>query len=235
MDIDKKIIVSDYDNTFYLNSEDIEKNKVAVKDFRKNGNIFVIATGRSYSDFYIEVNKYNIKYDYLILNHGATILDKNNNIIYNFSIKNEIIQNIKNDLQLEKAYYTFCCSELESRVDFEHEDITKINIQYNSIEDARNICETIIEKYHDFVNAYLVSEKILEIISKEINKSKAINLLLNEIETPKQNVYTIGDGYSDIGMVKDFNGFAMKDSVDELKQIAKKEYDSLSQLIYEII
>ena len=77
----KKLLVSDYDQTFYINDEDIEKNKIAVNEFRKKGNIFVIATGRSYADFMKKKNQYNIEYDYLIINHGATILDKKENII----------------------------------------------------------------------------------------------------------------------------------------------------------
>ena len=52
MNIDKKILVSDYDKTFYLNDEDIEKNKIAINEFRKRENIFIIATGRSYFDFH---------------------------------------------------------------------------------------------------------------------------------------------------------------------------------------
>ena len=84
----KKIIFSDYDQTFYVSDEDIEKNKIAVKEFKSRGNIFVIATGRSYLDFYKKLNQYNFDYDYVILNHGATILDKNDNVFCNFSIKN---------------------------------------------------------------------------------------------------------------------------------------------------
>lgn len=38
-----KMIVSDYDKTFYLNDKDIENNKLLVNQFRKKGNIFVIA------------------------------------------------------------------------------------------------------------------------------------------------------------------------------------------------
>ena len=30
MDVNKKNFVSDYDQTFYLNDEDIEKNKIAI-------------------------------------------------------------------------------------------------------------------------------------------------------------------------------------------------------------
>ena len=36
-------------------------------------------------------------------------------------------------------------------------------------------------------------------------------------------------------MIKDFKGYAMIDSVEELKNIAKKEYKSVSELINEII
>lgn len=80
MNANKKILVSDYDQTFYLNDEDIEINKKAVAKFRKEGNIFIIATGRSYFDFHNKVDMYNFEYDYVIINHGATILDKNDNV-----------------------------------------------------------------------------------------------------------------------------------------------------------
>ena len=71
----RKILVSDYDQTFYLNDEDIEKNKKSVEEFRKKGNIFVFATGRSYFDFMNKAEQYKLKWDYLIINHGATILE----------------------------------------------------------------------------------------------------------------------------------------------------------------
>jgi hypothetical protein len=235
MNTNKKILVSDYDQTFYLNDEDIEKNKIAINKFRKKGNIFVIATGRSYLDFKNKVDLYKFEYDYVIINHGATILDKANNVFANFSIKNNIVSNIKNDLQLEKSIKEFCCSRLESRVDFEHKDLTKINVKYNSKDEAMNINKDINDKYSEFVNSYYVTENSVEIISNEINKSKAIDLLLNRLNVLRENVYTIGDGYSDIEMIKDFNGYAMKKSVVELKEVAKKEYDSVSELINEIM
>lgn len=41
----KKILVSDYDNTFYINDTDIKNNIDKVNKFRNKNNIFVIATG----------------------------------------------------------------------------------------------------------------------------------------------------------------------------------------------
>ena len=138
-------------------------------------------------------------------------------------------------MQLEKSIKSFCCSKLESRVDFEHNDLTKINVKYNTKEEAMTINEIINNKYSNDVNSYYVTENSLEIISNKTNKSNAINLLIERLNILQENVYTIGDGYSDIEMIKDFNGYAMRESVNELKQVAIKKYESVSNLIDEII
>ena len=231
----KKILVSDYDQTFYLNDEDIKRNKKAVNSFRKKENIFVIATGRSYFDFYNKANLYNFDYDYVIINHGATILDKDDNIYYNFSINDKIISSIKENLRLDKSVKFYCCSKLESRVDFNYSELTKIYVKYNTKEEAMEINKIINNKFSDYINSYYVTENAVEIISNETSKSNAIKLLLAKLNVAKENVYTIGDGYSDIEMIKDFNGYAMINSVDELKRVAKNEYESVSVLINKII
>ena len=227
----KKLLVSDYDQTFYINDEDIEKNKIAVNEFRSKGNIFVIATGRSYDDFMKKKNEYNIQYDYLIINHGATILNKDDNIIFNEEITNEILDNLKSDLRIEDSERNFCCSMLESRVDLEHRDLTKIHDKYSDLEYSNEIQKKLKEKYNSFLNVYWVSGNSLEIISKKINKSKAIKLLSEKIKIRQEEIYTIGDGYSDIEMVKDYNGYAIKEAVKELKEVAIDEIESVSDLI----
>lgn len=231
----KKILVSDYDQTFYLNDDDIEKNKIAIKSFREKGNIFVIATGRSFFDFKNKSDLYDIDYDYVIINHGATILNKNNDITYNFSINNEIIDELKQDLEIEKSIKTFCCSELESRVDFDYNNLTKIHVKYNDKETAMTINDKINKKYDKYINAYFVTGNAIEIIAKETDKSFAIELLLKDLEVSKNCVYTIGDGYSDIEMIRNFNGYCMKESVDELKALAEKEYESVSSLVNDLM
>lgn len=231
----KKIIASDYDRTFYVNDEDIQKNKDAVDEFINLGNKFIIATGRSYYDLMKKVNQYNIVYDYAIINHGATILNKENEPIYNLPMDNSIISQLKNDLELEKSIDWFCCSELESRVDFEHKDLTKINVKYETKKKSIEMNEKINQKYSDFVTSYNITSSSIEIVSNKTNKSKAIKMIANNVEVENSNIYTIGDGYSDIQMIKDFNGYCMQESVEELKDTALGQCKSVSELVNKVI
>ena len=200
------MLVSDYDQTFYINDNDIEKNKKAVEQFQNKGNIFVIATGRSYLDFKNKLDLYNFNYDYVILNHGATILDKDNNIFANYSIDSNIIKDIYEDLNIKESINSFNCSELESRVDFNHQNLTKINVKYNSREEAMRINKIINDKYSNYVVSYFVNTNSIEIISNQTNKSNAINILIERLGLSKDDIYTIGDGYSDIDMMNSLEG-----------------------------
>ena len=230
----RKILVSDYDQTFYLNDEDIEKNKKSVENFRKHENIFIFATGRSYFDFMNKAERYKLKWDYLIINHGATILDKNNNIISNYTIDNNIIKNIEKDLEIKKSINHFCCKLENSRTDFNDKYLTKIYAKYEK-DKAEQINSLINKKYSEFVNCYLVSGNAVEIISNKTCKSNAIEEIVQIEKVNRENIFTIGDGYSDIEMIKNYNGYCMEKSVQELLKICNgKIVKSVSELIEEI-
>ena len=230
-----KMLVSDYDRTFYLNDLDIEKNILAVKHYRDKKNIFVIATGRSFYDFKKKAEKYNIEYDYLLINHGATILDNKDNIITSFSMNNDIVKQVIDDLDIEDTIEFFCCNLDNSRCNKDDKDLTKIHVKYSSLSKAIAVCEHINNKYSDFVVCYNLFNGMLEIISNKINKSIAIEVLIKLYNIDEKNVYTIGDGNSDIDMIKDFKGYCVENSVDELLKICKnKTVKSVSDLIEKI-
>ena len=72
----------------------------------------------------------------------------------------------------------------------------------------------------------------LEIVNVKVNKAVAINKLLNLLNVDTAEIYTIGDGYSDIEMIKQYDGYCMKDAIDELKKYCKnKQVDSVSELV----
>ena len=84
--MNKKVLVVDYDRTLFINNNDMLNNIKAINNFRSKGNIFVIATGRTYSSLKKEIDKHKIQYDYLILNHGALVIKNDNTALFHYKI-----------------------------------------------------------------------------------------------------------------------------------------------------
>lgn len=220
-----KLLASDYDDTFYINDSDIKNNVKLVQEFM-NENLFIIATGRSYDDFKKAQEKYNIKYNYLIINHGSTII-KNDEIIYNIYIDNEFKNKLVEVLNLDNNY--FACSEKLSRVDITCDNITKINIKYGA--KAKEINNFLNLNYSKYIKSILISEGTIEIIANNVGKEVALKYLIESLNINKDDVYTIGDGYSDIKMIENYNGYCMKHSAFELSNLTATKLNSVSELI----
>lgn len=229
-----KVLVSDYDGTYYTSEYSIRKNNYEVQKFIKNNNIFIIATGRSYTSFLRQKEMYNIYYDYLIFNHGAYIVDKNNKVYKTFpfnktSLK-ETLNIVKNDnLTYINFYSGFnVVKENESSID-------KVLVSYKTDYDTDNMYEELISKLNDKINVYYAGGNYLEIVDKSADKSYALKELLNILNIDSNIIYTVGDGKTDVKMIKDYNGIAMKNGCNEAKEVCKKQIDELYDLIDEII
>ncbi len=228
-----KVLISDYDGTFYTNEESIKTNIDKTNEFMKK-NIFVIATGRSLQDFKRKEEEYDIKYNYLIINHGATII-KDNQTIYNKIINKNILPDILKDIDIENTDFNFFCNNQNSRVSSTEKELTKIHVSYASEEKLNEIYDKLISKYNEYINIYIMNnKKSLEIISNEANKTNAIEFLITHEKFSKKDIYTIGDNQNDLEMIKDYNGAIMTNSILELKQLKFKEYLNVSDYIIDI-
>lgn len=235
--MNKKVLVVDYDRTLFINNDDILNNVNLINKFRENGNIFIIATGRTYNSLKKEIDKYNIEYDYLILNHGSLVIKKDKSTLFHYKIDRDILFDISNYVSkynpksIMYSYYT------EDTSDINNPDISKITIRFQKdIEVFKKIMMDVVKKYNDILNIYFTQNFEIEIISKETNKSKAVNLLMKKANFKKENIYTIGDSYTDIEMINDYNGSCMEKSIDILKNNKNiKKYSSVSELIKDIL
>ena len=231
-----KVLASDYDGTFYTDEDNVKLNVEEVEKFRRLNNLFVIATGRSYYDFGKKKKKYDIKYDYLVINHGATILNKEEETISNYVIDENVKLDLVKELDLQDQETMFACSGLESRVSIKNKNITKINKKYRTLEEAKEINDYINKKYKDKVESYLLpTSNAVEVISAKTNKAKAVQELSNLENIKKDNVYTIGDSYNDVEMIEKFNGYSIENAKEEVKKVSKGECSSVSKLIKKLI
>lgn len=235
--MNKKVLVVDYDRTLFINNDDMLNNINSINKFRENGNIFIIATGRTYNSLKKEIDKYNIEYDYLILNHGSLVIKKDKSTLFHYKIDRNILFDITNYLSKYKPKSVMYSYYTEDTSNINNPDISKITIGFQKdIETFKKVMMDVVKKYNNKLNIYFTQNFEIEIISKETNKSKAIDLLMKKVNFKKENIYTIGDSYTDIEMINDYNGSCMEKSIDILKNDKNiKKYSSVSVLIKDIL
>ena len=129
----KKILISDYDGTFYQNDIDIKKNIDKVNEFRTLGNLFVLATGRSYVDLKIMIDKYKIPYDYLILNHGALLLFKNLEVLNVFILDKELVVSVLEYANNNKDIYDVVLIDVFKKKVTDTSNVVKIMLKLNQL------------------------------------------------------------------------------------------------------
>ena len=229
----KKILISDYDGTFYQNDKYIKKNIDKVTEFRQLGNLFVIATGRSYVDLKMKIDKYKIPYDYLILNHGSLVLSKNLDIIEVFTLNKDEVDSILDYVSNNKDVDdTILISTLTKDVK-DTSNIVKIMLKLYNYDKACEV-KSFVDKNYRNIKSYLVGEDnhyLVEIISSKASKSLMIEKIVTKEQIENKNIFTVGDGINDIDMIKKYNGYRMKTSCKELLPITNKAVNSVSELL----
>lgn len=223
----KIMLVSDYDDTLNIEKE---KNLKYIKMFMKS-NIFVIATGRSYISIKqrLKLDMKGLTPNYLITNHGATIINNNNKVINTSFIEKEVVDKILQLINREKIHKINYYGSKKF-----NGDINKIMLTFKNIEEATGVFNII--KNTDLVTTYLINRKgkmpKVEIINKNTNKAKAIKVI-EELEKPSK-IEVIGDGTQDIEMIKEYNGNCVVNAIDKVKKISKKQYKYVYELIKEL-
>lgn len=200
-----KIVISDFDNTFFDNS--FINNIKKINKFVNEGNLFIIATGRNITQLQNEIYDKNIKCEYYICNDGATIFDKYFNIIYRDDIDpntvKSIFQILNSNFNISETYI----DTTNGYVTDYHNECNKIIAKPYDKEIAQQLLSYLLKKYPD-INGYL-SENWININSYKASKGNAIEYLRKYFNVSDNDIYTIGDDINDLSMMEKYNSFAI--------------------------
>ncbi len=254
-----KLLVSDFDGTLSSDHRSInDANIDAIKQWRKKGNKFAIATGRSY--FMIEpvIRRTGLEVDYVICNNGGAIYH-NDEVVYSEKlgihiddldpfIKDYHVTAI-NATDLKGLYFNAFLRKLslkslmfffyvrfvevkEKMIKRKHlEELIQITLMTKSKEEAARLAGVINETFD--VNA-IPNASIIDIGKGNITKASALHHLNDEVEAFDE-IYTIGDELNDLEMISDFTGFTMTKGLEVLKKVANKSYNEVSELVLDLI
>ena len=221
-----KIIASDFDNTIYYLEDDERNyrnkpNVETINNFINQGNIFIIITGRNYSDLKVLLNELGLKYSYLVCLDGAKIF---NNVDYCLETKlmnpeevtqiKEILDKINCNYYLDDGYNR------------------KVVVETKDEEEKEKILEIVNKEMnvHIYKSRYHVN-----LIDKSVNKRDALKKLLNIERLDYNKLTCIGDNDNDYLMLKEFSSVVMKDHHKDLNELNLKEYETIKDYIEEIM
>ncbi len=253
-----KLLASDYDGTLRYGQDVMEKDIDALQEWKKDGNLFVIVTGRSYESINAQIQKYQIPVDYVITNNGGMVFDKEGKILLSqyldYDVCIQILHHIK-EYDLVTSYvvndgvhrhrivlkqgvedhrYPNLKPDLTEAELLDMGHFAQIVLSMPSIESSLDVAKKINDLYYDQVVAY-PNNYVVDIVPKDVSKASGMEFLSHFIEVEKEDVYTIGDGYNDIPLIDyGVNGSVMAWADEDVKSHAKKEYNSICELIKDI-
>ena len=221
-----KIIASDFDNTLFVEDKNIvEKNVKSINNFIKKGNIFIVITGRMYTNIKQELDKYDIKYSYLICEDGTKIFNNLDYSIKDYLLSTEKIEKIEEILKEHNLNYFL---DDGYNITNNKNDCIKINSKITD----RDLYIKLLDEIKSEVDVYAyLSREYLNITDSEASKSIALKYLMENEKYDLNDLYVIGDDVNDIEMIKDFNGYTMTNHTDLLDGVGKKEFTTLFDFI----
>ena len=197
-----QILVSDYDGTFnpFYFKPVFDKNIEGVKNFRFNGNLFIISTARKPSQIVNELKMFSISYDYLICSNGNIIFDNNGNVVYINSISESEILLFLDSIQFLYGVKSICYFDFDGK--------TTCESPYSVQIITRKIIKSTEFIRSDFdikISVFLTKIKFQHCS----NKRDGLLTLLKELKlaVKNPNIYSIGNSVNDIEMLRRFNGY----------------------------
>lgn len=241
-----RIIGSDYDGTLNHNGID-DKKKKALENWRNEGNIFALISGRGPRNVLEIYNEKQFPCDYLIANNGAVIMKTDGTVISDIrcggSLTVPLLKllfekgcpwgNIDNDFPCRVYADSNDCKDAD---DYTLENMPEVKY-FNQIstflpdfETAADVTAHIREKFGDKLNP-LQNGVCIDIVRADMNKAKGLYILMEHLGAKYDDIIAVGDNINDSDMIREFKSYAMENGVDTIKELANYVTPGITELI----
>lgn len=246
-----KLVMSDIDNTLLDENKKCSKDNVlAIKKIRQSGIKFGIASGRPLAALLKLIKNINLEneVDYLIGSNGGEVFDLQNNIKQYYHImpkedvvkieqavrEEELVAGIYLDDILMANKYSLGFEKRCQRIGYSYQVADFAQIVTHDLPkmifyvDPKNILEQQ-KKLNSLISAeyrtYLSDINLIELTKKDLSKSYGIKAISQKLGLNNKQVLCFGDAENDIEMLTDFQGVAMENATDDVKEVC--EYQTL--------
>jgi len=246
------ILVSDYDGT--LKQQEISNDDIqAIKEFRAQGHLFGIATGRALKILTDDLINFDVKRDFLIGTNGGVIhFEDEDNVSYFSQIRPELMQDLFAIISnYEKAIFyvsdgfQYTTPKIiqdsetdEKTVEIPEQIYNSACVKGPSRDENKKIYNVLrrqnFSELDFFYNTYDIG--YIDVVSRGVSKSSTINKIFFErLGYRKEEIFTIGNSMNDVEMIRDFNGFAVTDSDPQIVPLASAVFPNISACIEHLL
>lgn len=247
-----KLFASDYDGTLNVEHQVRAEDVAAIRAFRKAGNRFGIATGRSIESINQELEKcaqadLMIDLDFLIGSNGAIILDDQRALIRRQTIEPKTAYALYDYLMQQETEhfgitngYIYAHQLMQGKLDPGFE--TPYELDEALIGDAAGFFIRMADRKQAYLLAKQLKQNFPNADVFPNNNIIDINPLgvskytgVSEIATRygADEVFVIGDAFNDLPMIEGFGGYAMAWAEEDIQKVATKTFTSVHAAIQE--
>ena len=251
MDKKIKLICTDIDGTLLDSNRDIAMT-TATKIMAINGKIPVIlASSRMPSAMYYIQQKLDISGSPMIAYNGGLVLDGNNQTLYSATLPYKLLSAIIDHHQDKKYNISTFCNDIWRTESMDEWTLREINntrvepeispldnllqkLKQKNEQPHKIMCMGDAKELNDLLifienmglkttaNFYRSKRTYLEISAKDINKSKALQLLLDKVYCfTMEEVMAFGDNHNDIELLEHAGfGVAVANATENAKKVA---------------
>lgn len=237
----KKAFASDFDNTLYHKGIFHQEDLLAIKEYKKMGNLFGICTGRSLNGVLVP-SKDKVEYDFYIVSTGSLILNSKKEVIYSKPIDNNEVKRISELFSNYSIAYNsgYDFISLDDKYEIVKvirslnelpKDIYGISFQVESEDKASELCIFLNKNFN--VSAFN-NNRFIDITSFNSSKGTAIKNLKELLNIDQ--IIGMGDSYNDITLLDNVDtSYTFLSSPEKVKEHANYIKNSLSEALKEEI
>lgn len=233
------LISSDYDGTYDNSLFNIRVNNHRLSDFTKEGNIFLLNTGRGFDGIKRKSDYYQIPYTYLAVGDGTYLYDMDDNLVYSNELDSDMIDKFLFFAQNNKlSHVEFLYEDKYSETFDENRSVGSVAITIDKRMFTRELRDafTDLKRNHPTYEFTLYSsagETFLCVKPLGITKKTPIEYLRRIHKVRKEDVFTIGDELNDIEMIESYNGFQIGEN-PSIKNAALGRYKAVYEFVEDV-
>ena len=230
-----KLLVCDYDGTFYTDEDNVKKNVNKIYDWMKDGNYFMLSSGRSFNSLVEKIKKYGIPIDFISTEDGSYLFDHNVNLLHERKLDKKLIGKLDNIMNLNAHEDLQFGTKYEYYRELPKNDISNVNFvlknnnisqkfifEWNKLKENESNNYNFLVYSYDNISYYCIKPK-------GIDKTTPIKYLEWYIPILKKDIYTVGDSDNDKTMIEEYNGYVIGES--PIRKYAIDRYDNVYELI----